>query len=122
MDYWKILRLVIGILLFLSADKLSKNSVFYYVCGVSFGICASLLISIYFISKLFPRVSLFCLFSLGIQLTVLAFCDVRSCSMWMDSGRVYSANVMGKYKSNFATLSNVCSVVHFYNRFHQFFV
>lgn len=57
-DYWKVLRLLIGVFLFLSADRLSKNTIFYYISGVTFGICASLLISIYFISKLFPRVSI----------------------------------------------------------------
>ncbi|XP_044742542.1 nuclear envelope integral membrane protein 1 isoform X2 [Chrysoperla carnea] len=54
-DYWKVLMLIAGVLLFLSAGKLSENSLFYYICGVSFGICASFLILIYFVSKLFPK-------------------------------------------------------------------
>ncbi|KAK4881003.1 hypothetical protein RN001_004322 [Aquatica leii] len=54
-DYWKILCLILGVTLFFSADKLSKNVLFYYICGVSFGMCASFLIVIYFFSKLFPK-------------------------------------------------------------------
>lgn len=57
-DLWKVLSLVIGVLLFLSASSLSRNAVFHYICGISFGICASFLILIYFISKIFPRKSL----------------------------------------------------------------
>lgn len=53
-DYWKVLILATGILLFFSGPKLSNNTLFYYICGVSLGICASFLILIYFISKLFP--------------------------------------------------------------------
>ncbi|KAL3271627.1 hypothetical protein HHI36_022101 [Cryptolaemus montrouzieri] len=52
-DYWKILMLVAGVFIYISADKLSGNVLFYYLCGVTFGITASFLILIYFISKLF---------------------------------------------------------------------
>lgn len=55
-DYWKVVFLITGVLLFLSAEKLSKNTLFYYICGVSFGVGASFLILIYFVSKLFPKV------------------------------------------------------------------
>ncbi|XP_030756111.1 nuclear envelope integral membrane protein 1 [Sitophilus oryzae] len=54
-DLWNILKLVAGIVFFLSAPTLSKNTLFHYVCGVSSGVCASFLILIYFLSKLFPR-------------------------------------------------------------------
>ncbi|KAJ8953007.1 hypothetical protein NQ318_015369 [Aromia moschata] len=54
-DLWKILLLVSGVVLFLSAEKLSTNTFFHYICGISLGICASFLILIYFVSKLFPR-------------------------------------------------------------------
>ncbi|XP_025832391.1 nuclear envelope integral membrane protein 1 isoform X2 [Agrilus planipennis] len=54
-DYWKILSLITGVILFLWADRLSVNPIFYYLCGISFGICASFLILIYFFSKLFPK-------------------------------------------------------------------
>lgn len=57
-DYWKVLMLVAGVLIYLSAAKLSQNVLFYYICGISFGISASFLILIYFISKLFPRKSI----------------------------------------------------------------
>ncbi|XP_014292618.1 nuclear envelope integral membrane protein isoform X2 [Halyomorpha halys] len=54
-DYWRILTFVSGIGLFLLAPKLSSNSLFYYICGVSFGTCASLLILIFIISRLLPK-------------------------------------------------------------------
>jgi hypothetical protein len=55
-DYWRVLLLGAGVLLFISAPKLSKNPLFYYVCGISVGICASFLILIYMTSKLLPKV------------------------------------------------------------------
>ncbi|XP_057651693.1 nuclear envelope integral membrane protein [Diorhabda carinulata] len=55
MDFWKLLMLGIGTFIFLSADTLSKNTFFHYVTGITFGVCASVLVLIYFISKIFPR-------------------------------------------------------------------
>ncbi|KAK9892440.1 hypothetical protein WA026_019893 [Henosepilachna vigintioctopunctata] len=54
-DYWKVLMFISGVFIYITADKLSQNVIFYYICGISFGITASFLILIYFISKLFPR-------------------------------------------------------------------
>ncbi|KAJ8971703.1 hypothetical protein NQ317_006005 [Molorchus minor] len=54
-DLWKVIMLITGVVLFMSAEKLSTNTIFHYICGVLLGICASFLILIYFISKLFPR-------------------------------------------------------------------
>jgi hypothetical protein len=55
-DYWRVLLLGAGFLLFISAPKLSNNSLFYYICGITFGTCASFLILVYVISKLLPKV------------------------------------------------------------------
>ncbi|XP_044763584.1 nuclear envelope integral membrane protein 1 [Coccinella septempunctata] len=57
-DYWKVLMLVVGILIYLSAAKLCQNVLFYYISGISIGIIASFLFLIYFLSKLFPRKSI----------------------------------------------------------------
>ncbi|CAH1407213.1 unnamed protein product [Nezara viridula] len=54
-DYWRILTFACGISLFLFAPKLSSNSLFYYICGVSFGTCASVLILIFIMSRLLPK-------------------------------------------------------------------
>ncbi|CAG9815735.1 unnamed protein product [Phaedon cochleariae] len=54
-DFWKVSLLIVGLFLFLSAETLSKNVIFHYICGVSVGITASLLILIYLVSKIFPR-------------------------------------------------------------------
>jgi hypothetical protein len=55
-DYWRVLLLGAGVLLFISAPKLSNNPLFYYICGISVGLCASFLILIYMMSKLLPKV------------------------------------------------------------------
>jgi len=55
-DYWRVLLLGAGVLLFISAPKLSTNPLFYYICGISVGICASFLILVYMMSKLLPKV------------------------------------------------------------------
>ncbi|XP_044259966.1 nuclear envelope integral membrane protein 1 [Tribolium madens] len=81
-DYWKFLLLLGGITLFLSASKLSRNTLFYYICGISLGICTSFLILIYLISRLFPRkpimygVAAFG-WSIGIYLIQLLWDNVR---------------------------------------------
>lgn len=54
----KILLLVAGALLLFVSGRLSKNSLFFYICGVSFGVGASFLILVYFISKILPRKAL----------------------------------------------------------------
>ncbi|XP_067014199.1 nuclear envelope integral membrane protein [Anabrus simplex] len=54
-DYWRVLNLCLGILLFMSAYKLSSNPVFYYICGVTLGICAGFLILVYLLTKLLPK-------------------------------------------------------------------
>ena len=59
-DYWRVLLLTAGILLVFSAHKLSTNALFYYITGVSLGICASFLILVYVMSKLLPKVRYLC--------------------------------------------------------------
>ncbi|XP_011304185.1 transmembrane protein 194A isoform X2 [Fopius arisanus] len=54
-DIWKVALTVGGVLLFWSAPKLSRNSLFYYLTGVTLGDAFSVLILIWFISKLFGR-------------------------------------------------------------------
>ncbi|CAH1996447.1 unnamed protein product [Acanthoscelides obtectus] len=55
LDLWKLLLLVTGIIVFMYADKLSCNTTFHYLCGIAFGICASFLILVYLVSKMFPK-------------------------------------------------------------------
>lgn len=54
-DSFRIICLLTGIVLILASAKLSENEVFFYICGVSFGVCTSFLILIYFVSKVLPR-------------------------------------------------------------------
>ncbi|CAG9828959.1 unnamed protein product [Diabrotica balteata] len=54
-DFWKIILLGLGLFVYLSADTLSKNTFFHYITGIVFGICASVLVLIYVISKVFPK-------------------------------------------------------------------
>ncbi|XP_060663246.1 nuclear envelope integral membrane protein [Drosophila nasuta] len=55
LDLWRLLQFGVGILIFWSAARLAKNSVFYYLAGIVLGICASLLVLIAIASKLVPR-------------------------------------------------------------------
>lgn len=57
MDLIKLSLLVIGLCLFFAASTLSGNEAFYYLTGIVLGIFASVLIVVYFISKLFPKVN-----------------------------------------------------------------
>ncbi|KAJ9598587.1 hypothetical protein L9F63_010716 [Diploptera punctata] len=54
-DYWRVLLLAAGILLVFSARKLSSNALFYYIVGITFGVCASFLILVYMMSKFLPK-------------------------------------------------------------------
>lgn len=54
-DTAKAIALCLGALLLFVSGRLSENSLFYYICGVSFGVVASFLILVYFVSKIFPR-------------------------------------------------------------------
>lgn len=55
-DYWRILQLVLGLLLFLLAPKLAANSIFYYLTGMSIGTLASMLVLVYILSRFVPKV------------------------------------------------------------------
>ncbi|KAJ3664956.1 hypothetical protein Zmor_000485 [Zophobas morio] len=81
-DYWKVLLLLFGISLFLSANRLSQNTLFYYICGITLGICTSFLILIYFASKLFPKKPMMygvaaCGWTVGIYLLQLLWDNIR---------------------------------------------
>ncbi|XP_065210293.1 nuclear envelope integral membrane protein [Planococcus citri] len=54
-DNWLLFKFIIGVVLFLNASKLSDNQLFYYICGITFGICGSLVIVIYLFSRLLPN-------------------------------------------------------------------
>lgn len=50
--------MVIGMIIFMYSKTLGENALFFYLVGISSGICASFMILVYFISKLLPGVSL----------------------------------------------------------------
>ncbi|KAH8242816.1 hypothetical protein KR032_002420, partial [Drosophila birchii] len=55
LDVWRLLQLFAGLLVFWISRRLAKNSVFYYLAGIILGICASLLVIIYLVSRSIPR-------------------------------------------------------------------
>lgn len=55
-DVWKIAYMILGILIFWSGKRLSQNTLFYYLCGITLGVTTSVIILIYFVGKLFPKV------------------------------------------------------------------
>lgn len=54
-DVWKIAYMILGILIFWSGKRLSQNTLFYYLCGITLGVTTSVIILIYFVGKLFPK-------------------------------------------------------------------
>lgn len=85
-DYWKILLGLSGLILFLTAPKLSSNSLFYYLCGVSFGTCASLLILVFIISRLLPKKPMMYSFlvggwTIGLYLVQFLWDNIRTIAM-----------------------------------------
>ncbi|XP_039287899.1 nuclear envelope integral membrane protein 1a-like [Nilaparvata lugens] len=85
-DYWRVVQFVLGILLFVFGPRLSKNVFFYYVCGITFGVGASFLILVYFMSRLFPRLRplMYGFFLGGSAITFYAF------QLMMDNVRTIS--------------------------------
>lgn len=55
-DFWRVVRLGLGLFIFLSASRLSSNPIFYYICGIALGITTSIFIAFYLLSKLIPKV------------------------------------------------------------------
>uniref|UniRef100_A0A1A9VC14 Nuclear envelope integral membrane protein 1 n=1 Tax=Glossina austeni TaxID=7395 RepID=A0A1A9VC14_GLOAU len=54
-DFWQVIQLLVGSLLFRYASNLSHNAIFYYVTGIVLGICSSFMLIIWLTSKLVPR-------------------------------------------------------------------
>ncbi|KAF6206918.1 hypothetical protein GE061_018154 [Apolygus lucorum] len=54
-DYWRVTMFVASSLLFFAAPKLSCNSLFYYLTGMSVGTVASVLILVYILSRFVPK-------------------------------------------------------------------
>ncbi|KAG8229604.1 hypothetical protein J437_LFUL002328 [Ladona fulva] len=64
-DFWKVLMLAGGITLFGLAPKLSHNVFFYYLCGMTVGVFASVLLILFIFSKLLPRKPAMVMFLVG---------------------------------------------------------
>lgn len=57
-NVWRLTMMIIGIIIFWFAQILSRNSLFYYACGIIFGVTLSIIILIYMAGKLIPRVTI----------------------------------------------------------------
>lgn len=55
-NVWRLTMMIIGIIIFWYAHVLSRNSLFYYACGIIFGVTLSITFLIYMAGKLIPRV------------------------------------------------------------------
>ncbi|XP_025416716.1 nuclear envelope integral membrane protein 1a [Sipha flava] len=55
LDSWRLCMFIIGIFLFGYSSRLSHNSLFYYLCGITIGVTASFIIIILLISRLIPK-------------------------------------------------------------------
>uniref|UniRef100_A0A1B0A594 Nuclear envelope integral membrane protein 1 n=1 Tax=Glossina pallidipes TaxID=7398 RepID=A0A1B0A594_GLOPL len=54
-DFWHVIQLLVGYLVFQYASNLSHNAIFYYVTGIVLGVCSSFMLIIWLTSKLVPR-------------------------------------------------------------------
>ncbi|KYN23281.1 PREDICTED: nuclear envelope integral membrane protein 1 isoform X2 [Trachymyrmex cornetzi] len=54
-NVWRLTMMVTGIIVFWCAKILSRNSLFYYACGIILGVSLSIIILIYVAGKLIPR-------------------------------------------------------------------
>ncbi|KYN34913.1 hypothetical protein ALC56_10881 [Trachymyrmex septentrionalis] len=54
-NVWRLTLMVTGIIIFWCAKILSRNSLFYYACGIILGVSLSIIILIYVAGKLIPR-------------------------------------------------------------------
>lgn len=57
-DIWRVLLTVLGITTIYLSKTLSSNSLFYYLCGILVGVCASFMVLVYYVSKFLPRKTL----------------------------------------------------------------
>lgn len=51
-DYGKPALLISGVVLYLLAPKISRSTIFYYLCAIILGQCVGLLLTAYFINRL----------------------------------------------------------------------
>ncbi|XP_072759365.1 nuclear envelope integral membrane protein isoform X2 [Anoplolepis gracilipes] len=54
-NVWNLTMMIIGIIIFWYAYILSRNSLFYYACGIIFGVTLSIIFLIYIAGKFIPR-------------------------------------------------------------------
>jgi len=59
LDIKRLAMFIVGIFLFGYSARLSHNSLFYYLCGITVGVTASFVIIILLISRLIPKVCIF---------------------------------------------------------------
>lgn len=57
-DPIQLMKFIAGLLLFSYAGTLSSNQIFYYLCGITLGICGSVVILMLLICRIFPSVSI----------------------------------------------------------------
>lgn len=60
LDSWRLFMFIVGLFLFGYSARLSHNSLFYYLCGITIGVTASFVIIILLISRLIPKVCTLC--------------------------------------------------------------
>lgn len=54
-DYYRLMQLLGGIIIFLFAGYLSTNALFFYIIGIIIGICSSFVLLIWLSGKLMPK-------------------------------------------------------------------
>ena len=57
MDFWRVVTLALAVMLFFAASHLAHNTFFHYTTGISLGVVGSLLIMVYVVARMVPKVS-----------------------------------------------------------------
>ncbi|CAB3239490.1 unnamed protein product [Arctia plantaginis] len=68
-DIWRVLLMASGIILISLSRALSRNTLFFYLCGIFVGVFASFMVLVYYISKPLPRKNLI----YGILIMIMIF-------------------------------------------------
>lgn len=118
-DTWKIAMMGLGMFLFWYAGKLSRNTLFYYVSGVTIGVSLSIVILIYLLGKLLPKVGLIIIFDqLMIILQDSLIFNNFTGQIYVCNGcnRVYHellccSDGLGKCSTNSNAISGLCDIL-----------
>nr|CAD7264876.1 unnamed protein product [Timema shepardi] len=104
MDQMKLAMFLSGLVMFCLAPRLSRNALFFYLCGVIVGISTSLLLLFYLVHKMLPKSRL--LYGLALGCSTLGIFVFHS--IWL-----YVHSIIFEYSNQVLTYILVTGLVSF---------